>query len=972
MQDIVSPVQNISYTKKDFQTIYPELLDLVKQLTTKWDPSISNESDPGVVLLKLNALIADKCNYNIDKNVLECFPLSVTQEQNARQLFEQLGYYMKWYTSASTYLSLKWVGEVQQDVTYKIPAFTMVTDDEKTVVYTLTGYLPTTNANQFDIGSMELPANGKAINVKAIQGVAVKYDINGETTITAAHLDSNNRIYFNASNVAENGVFITNIGSISNYSSWIRKDNLLVEEYGNTYYKFGVTNNGNNCYIEFPADAEDLIKDGIEITYILSDGLYGNITSSQLSNFYSDLTVYSSLDSTVVLNSDNTKITNYFASTDGQNPENIDQGYSGYKRTVGTFNTLITLRDYLNFVITNNLCSNGFVCDRTNDIQNTYAIMSDSNGINKLTTVIEQDGSSDKLTAFSLKLYLTKYYATVASDAAFNATFTLQNSQELTNTELYLEDLKGIQHDFMPLDYTNDTQSHFLYFKNKYPLNCVIIPQYTVSDSAKVDIQNNVRKALYANLNAKEIEFGDTISQEYLYKIILNADNRIKNVMIDTLQYTTFAVYYNESGQLTEVQVSGDADDSAIIDSASASLKDAVSVNVNTFIDKLIDTSLEPYSEVVFTYDSGWKIGSTSVTLSQYGVTISGYSPQSEDSFSVQVSKQTQFRNEILVKSILAGVTPFLVQDSEFNYRYDQVYNGSYSLVTDVKSLSSNTDITVEKDSNIYQLKNNETIQLYAPNLLQNNIYNNYVKFECHFEDDKIVPADTYYELQANEYIIFYWKPSTSTTKYDYYAYGEGSIIKSTFNLSTNVLTGTASDIDLILDSTPVPKQISSNEQELTDAQSSLVATLTNTDNILSDNKEIANFVLNSVTLDNSMYCYWVLNDEVDEKYTLFTTSDSPQTRVLQQGEYFFYTNNSMSQLVSFGTGTELSIPATDTNWVVNALDITNITLYGIDTFQSYWFTPNVSITAVEQQFININPNYQIRMTSIDTSIDSW
>ena len=78
MQDIVSPLQSISYTKKDFQTIYPELLDLVKELTNKWDPSISNESDPGVILIKLNALIADKCNYNIDKNVLECFPLSVT------------------------------------------------------------------------------------------------------------------------------------------------------------------------------------------------------------------------------------------------------------------------------------------------------------------------------------------------------------------------------------------------------------------------------------------------------------------------------------------------------------------------------------------------------------------------------------------------------------------------------------------------------------------------------------------------------------------------------------------------------------------------------------------------------------------------------------------------------------------------------------------------------------------------------
>ena len=110
MNDIVSPVQSISYTNKDFVSVYEELLDLTKELTSQWDPSISNESDPGVILLKLNAVIADKCNYSIDKNILECFPLSVTQESNARQLFEQLGYYMHWYKAAETDVFIKWIG----------------------------------------------------------------------------------------------------------------------------------------------------------------------------------------------------------------------------------------------------------------------------------------------------------------------------------------------------------------------------------------------------------------------------------------------------------------------------------------------------------------------------------------------------------------------------------------------------------------------------------------------------------------------------------------------------------------------------------------------------------------------------------------------------------------------------------------------------------------------------------------------
>lgn len=106
-------ISNLSYTNKDFNSIYVELLDLVKKLSYKWDPTISNESDPGVLLLKLMAICADKNNYTADKTILECFPESVTQEQNARKLFEQLGYTMHWYRAGSTDISIRWVGEKQ-------------------------------------------------------------------------------------------------------------------------------------------------------------------------------------------------------------------------------------------------------------------------------------------------------------------------------------------------------------------------------------------------------------------------------------------------------------------------------------------------------------------------------------------------------------------------------------------------------------------------------------------------------------------------------------------------------------------------------------------------------------------------------------------------------------------------------------------------------------------------------------------
>ena len=78
-------ISNKSYINKDFPVLYPELIDTFKKLTNRYDPELSNESDPMIVLLKLTAMMGDKINYNIDKNVLENYPVSATQESSMRK-----------------------------------------------------------------------------------------------------------------------------------------------------------------------------------------------------------------------------------------------------------------------------------------------------------------------------------------------------------------------------------------------------------------------------------------------------------------------------------------------------------------------------------------------------------------------------------------------------------------------------------------------------------------------------------------------------------------------------------------------------------------------------------------------------------------------------------------------------------------------------------------------------------------------
>ena len=139
-------VSNLSDTNKDFNSIYVELLEYAKKMSYRWDPTVSDESDPGVVLLKLAAIIGDKNNYNIDKNVLELMPDSVTQLNCARQLFSQCGYTMAYYNSAVGQVKLtvekpmsdEETAEDAKLFTYTVPRFTMLTDINNSVVYTTT------------------------------------------------------------------------------------------------------------------------------------------------------------------------------------------------------------------------------------------------------------------------------------------------------------------------------------------------------------------------------------------------------------------------------------------------------------------------------------------------------------------------------------------------------------------------------------------------------------------------------------------------------------------------------------------------------------------------------------------------------------------------------------------------------------------------------------------------------------------
>lgn len=982
MLDVVNPLQSMSYTNKDFVSIYTELLDLTKELASTWDPTISNESDPGVILLKLNAIIGDKLSYNSDTNVLELFPLSVTQERNARQLFEQLGYYMHWYKAATTDISIAWTGVTDSTTEYTIPAFTMVSDYNNNVVYTLIGPVDGTTVNTFKVGSQKLKLDGSSISFKAIQGVPVLYTINGESTITVNNLDENNRLYFPTIDIAENGIFITNIGA-NNYTDWVKVDNLLVQtvSVNNLYYRFGLTQDTSTCYIEFPENAEEIIKNGINVTYIKTLGQSGNVAYKTIEKFYNEITPEE--DATIVLNTNNIRMLNYSSAINGKDPQSINSAYKGYKSTVGVFETLVTLRDYIGYILNSDLVSNGFVCDRTNDVQCTYNVMTESNDIDQLVTMIEKDNGNPNLSAFDLKLYLLQLPTSAMETAAiYSSTFEPLNDASLNNVKSYIEDVKCISHDYSPILplIENPGRSHFCYFKNKYPISCRIVTQYQLTTSATNEVVGNIRKALYNALNSREMTFGEEVPTELVYNTIMNSDERIKTVMLDNIVYTTYAECYNSTlNKFYEVEISS-ADESPIIISTNPDAEFTVEVDEQTFVEEVGYGNYSPY-HFVYT-NSKWYLDNGTnpmqeIDLTDYGITISG-SLNNDDYIKVWISIKTQLRDELYTKSVLAGVTQFFVEDEKFDYKLDQTYNKDVcNILKKIEKVSTNVDITISNSINngIYNLRDNESIQLYSPNLIDSTTYSTYVKFE--YAINKPLNAEEDYQLSENEYFIMYWKESQVDNLYKYAMYGPGNIIKlKSFDLESNDGSGNIGNAFLPylenIGTTTVPVMFTSSDMNnrMSKPMSDEIAEGGGSIKTLSSTKIIIIRKINQVILESGdSYCYWVLNEKVvdsngQEKYRLFDVGED--SIILNSGEYFIYTNSTLTNLTILGSGTLITRSDSTYVWEVGVKDSSDIVENGIGAFnEGDWFKivpSNAIVTLTEQHYFNINEGSQFKL----------
>lgn len=528
----------LSANKKDFIQIWQELLEVSRKLSERIDPTQTNESDPLIVLLKVLTAIADKLNYTIDANTLEAFMPSAAQWESMKKLTDMLGYNMKYYRSATTNVKIAYQSANHDEIpgVVLIDRYSNIKNIDDTINYV--------TVNEAYISS-DVPT----VTVECIEGELVECESDNDNIITMLLIDDNNRYYLPEQMIAENGVFITNISDgTESTERWERVENLNTQPSGAHVFKFGFDASENLPYIQFPKDISTIIEDGLKIKYIRTNGANGNVSVNTLCQLETPVswTSTAASDSTTstaktadYYNVENYNVSNTAASTNGANMESLNEAYNNFKRTVGTFDTLVTCRDYMNKIYqmtesetsSTPLVSNIIATDIRDDINKAIVLCTfteHGTEYRHLSKKVEEDKViKDLISHYDLILYPFRAIYGLNNRSEFENSFKYDNStwSEITRN---LENNKTLSHNFI-----EPVESDLACIKNYLNLNAKINTTRKVGDLESSEIIAKVQKKLYETFNMRQLEFGEEIPYDEILKTISNADTRIKSVILD-------------------------------------------------------------------------------------------------------------------------------------------------------------------------------------------------------------------------------------------------------------------------------------------------------------------------------------------------------------------------------------------------------------------------------------------------------
>ena len=409
----------VKYTSRDYDSVLEDFWAAVPMLTDLWKPEA--DADPGVVLGKFLASVADMLGINLDILANELFGPSVQQRKNAEKLFGLIGYDLGWYTAARTEVTFTNSGTnaITFDFGFNgsnfttLNAYTDITSQDRIITYNvlpLTGKFggkETRSKREILTTTLNVFADHDKVRLEPGESVT-RIAIEGElrsVIVSVSEIKANNyKVTLPSQHVDTTAVWVKAKSSLSSEdyldTQWIQCANIsdfIVPE-----PRFAVVyDNYSNAQIQvsnYLNQLEDYENNYLQIYWIDCSGVIGCVGENTLSNLlyaqvYSDATINPSPEDVSISNLSNTIELPHSATVTGKSPETAKQAYKNSRNYINTWDSLITLPDYTRFLNREPGVDCGVVIDCQKALEINLAIYNDEN----LTDEQKQ------------KMYITKY-----------------------------------------------------------------------------------------------------------------------------------------------------------------------------------------------------------------------------------------------------------------------------------------------------------------------------------------------------------------------------------------------------------------------------------------------------------------------------------------------------------------------------------------------------------------------------------
>ena len=537
----------VKYTSRDYDSLVQEFFDFVPKLTDLWKPEA--DADPGVVLGKWAASIADMLGVNADVLANEVYATTMSQRKSAEKVLGLIGYTLGFYVGAMCEVTItnNLDEPIEMDFGFNgsnfatLNAYTDITNNTRTITYNIlprtSGYgetdtrsireITTTNIDIFASSDKVTIEPGESVTRVAAEGTVRSYQVPVSTvkqnnyviTLPSQHIDPS-KVWLMAKANAADTEFLS--------TQWIQCE--TVSGFVDPEPRFAVTyDNYSNAQITVSSYLNQL--DNYENNYLVVywldvSGTIGCVGEDVLTNllFAVDQPVDVAVDSgdITISNLSNTTELPHTYTVTGDSPETAHEAYLNSRNYINTWDSLVTLPDYNRFLNREAGIDCGVVIDCQKALEINMAIYKDDS--------LTEDQKK--------KMYITNYdFPQGENDIDWEAALDLEFDPTDPNKFVFAANFQrytamcfAIHNDFQPSSYgrgttaiaQTKTTANFIRYKPPQLLIEGILADYRPLQSLSVDVKFGYAR-IFKFYVVGTIYTKNPVSESQAYGLILRA-----------------------------------------------------------------------------------------------------------------------------------------------------------------------------------------------------------------------------------------------------------------------------------------------------------------------------------------------------------------------------------------------------------------------------------------------------------------